>query len=197
MDQGSRQGLPDTEISFSSAPILRHPDRTQPFIVSGDASDFALGLVLLQKFGERLHPVAFYSRKLSPAELNYDIHDKELLVIVEAFRQWRYLLEGAAHRITVHSDHKNLVHWKTARTLNRRQARWAQELASMDYEIIYKEGKQQVVPDAFSRRADYELKGKSPAQVMIPDDHFVLALSSGGIPSLVTDSYVNSADCTP
>ena len=63
-----------------------------------DASDFALGTVLSQLGdGEKLHPVAFHSRKFSAAEINYEIHDKELLVIVDSFQEWRHLLEGATH----------------------------------------------------------------------------------------------------
>jgi RNase H-like domain found in reverse transcriptase len=52
---------------------------------------------------------------MSPAELNYEIHDKELLAIVEAFREWRVYLEGAAHRIQVYTDHKNLLYFTTTK----------------------------------------------------------------------------------
>ena len=52
--------------------------------------------------------MCFYSRKFTPAELNYPIYDKELLAVVETFKQWRVYLEGAAHPISVFSDHKNL-----------------------------------------------------------------------------------------
>jgi len=59
-------------MAFTSAPILIHPDPTKPFIVETDASDFALGAILSQ-FGidGLLHPIAFYSRKLTSAEINY------------------------------------------------------------------------------------------------------------------------------
>jgi len=60
-------------------------------------------------------PVAFYSRKLIQAELNYDIHDKELLAIVTAFRVWRPYLEGAKHTIIVKTDHKNLTYFTTTK----------------------------------------------------------------------------------
>jgi hypothetical protein len=63
-----------------------------------DASDFVLGTVLSQeRKRRRLHPVAFYSRKFSTIEINYEIHDKELLAIVDSFQEWRHLLEGASH----------------------------------------------------------------------------------------------------
>src|SRR5882757_8770652 len=73
---------------FKSAPILAHfyPDRRT--VIETDASDFALGCVLSQYLGKRLHPVAFHSRKLNDAERNYEIHDKELLAILDAFEEW-------------------------------------------------------------------------------------------------------------
>ena len=58
-----------------------------------DASDFALEVILSQfGDGEKLQPIVFYSRKFSAAEINYIIHDKELLAIVDSFQEWRHLL---------------------------------------------------------------------------------------------------------
>jgi hypothetical protein len=77
-------------MTFTSTPILIHPDPTKPFIVETDASDFALGAILSQ-FGidGLLHPVAFYSRKLTSAEINYQVYDKELLAIITTFELTR------------------------------------------------------------------------------------------------------------
>ena len=78
--------------------------------MEADASDFALGCILSQPSpAEDLHPLCFYSRKFTPAELNYPIYDKELLAVVEAFRQWRVYVEGAAHPVWVFTDHKRLM----------------------------------------------------------------------------------------
>ena len=71
---------------FITAPILCHFFPDSETIVETDAGDFALGCVLSQFKDKRLHPVAFHSRKLSDAERNYEIHDKELLAILEAFK---------------------------------------------------------------------------------------------------------------
>jgi hypothetical protein len=89
--------------------------------VETDVSDFALGAILSQ-FGidGLLHLVVFYSRKLTSAEINYQVYDKELLAIIMAFKQWRPYLAGAQHRIQVLTDHKNLLYFTTTRTLNRR-----------------------------------------------------------------------------
>ena len=85
-----------------------------------DASDFAIDDILSQYFGKNLHPVAFLSRKLSDTEQNYEIYDKEMLAIVNCFKQWRHYLEGANYPITVYSDHKNLEYFTTTKQLNRR-----------------------------------------------------------------------------
>lgn len=69
--------------AFSTAPILHHPDPERQFIVDGDASESGVGNVLLQHFGEKskLFPVAFFSKKLTTAEHNYDVDNRELLEI--------------------------------------------------------------------------------------------------------------------
>ncbi len=84
------------KMAFTSAPILIHPDLAKPFIVETDASDFALGAILSQfRIDGLLHPVVFYSRKLTSAEINFQVYDKELLAIITAFEQWRpYLAEA-------------------------------------------------------------------------------------------------------
>jgi hypothetical protein len=72
--------------AFTSAPILVHVNPLHPFIIETDASDFTLGAILSQyQDNQLLHPVAFYSCKFSPAEINYDVYDKELLAIITAF----------------------------------------------------------------------------------------------------------------
>ena len=66
--------------------VLVHLDFSKPFFTEINASDFALGAVLSQLGGrEKLHPVVFHSRKFSVAEINYKVHDKELLTIVDSF----------------------------------------------------------------------------------------------------------------
>jgi hypothetical protein len=94
-----------------------------------NASDYAIRMRLTQP-GDDGKPrlITFYSRKLIQAELNYDIHNKELLAIVVAFKVWRVYLEGAKHTIIMKIDHKNLTFFTTTKELTRRQARWAETL---------------------------------------------------------------------
>ena len=73
---------------FTSATILMHVDQMRHFILEADAYDFALGTILSQINDDReLHPVAFHSRKFEATEINFEIHDKELLAILDSFRQ--------------------------------------------------------------------------------------------------------------
>ena len=149
----------ELKTRFTTAPILAHFDATKPVIIETDASDFTIGAVLSQRDEEnRLHPVAFHSRKFQPAEINYEIHDKELLAVVDAFKHWRRYCEGAVHPVQVLSDHQNLEYFTTTKVPNRRQARWAQELAGIDFKIHYRSGAQNGKPDALSRCSEYRPK---------------------------------------
>ena len=93
--------------AFQSAPVLAHFDPDHQIIIETDASDFAIGTILsqLQPADNDIHPIAFHSRTMAPAERNYDIYDKELLAIVESFQHWRHYLEGARHRIDTSTNH--------------------------------------------------------------------------------------------
>src|SRR5918912_1106670 len=94
-----------------AAPVLRKPDFSIPFILTTDASDRMIGAVLSQKdeMGDR--PVAYESRRMTKAEENYPIHEKEMLAIIHALKIWRVYLEGQKFR--VNTDHKSLIYWQT------------------------------------------------------------------------------------
>jgi len=101
---------------FTTAPILAHFDTQKRVIIETNASDFAIGAVLSQRDEDgRLQPVVFHSQKFQPAEINYEIHDKELLAIVDAFKHWRRYCEGATHQVQVFSDHQNLEYFTTTK----------------------------------------------------------------------------------
>ena len=122
-------------------PVLMTADPSKAFEVETDASDFALGGQLGQRDDEgRLHPVAFLSKKLHGPELNYGIHDKELMAIIEAFKEWRHYLSGTTHTVKVLTDHKNLTSFTTTKDLNKRQIRWYEFLSEFNFEIVYRKG---------------------------------------------------------
>jgi hypothetical protein len=89
-----------------------------------NASDYVIGMRLMQPGDDgKLCLIMFYSHKLIQAELNYDIHNKELLAIVVAFKVWRVYLEGVKYTIIMKMDYKNLMFFTTMKELMRRQAR--------------------------------------------------------------------------
>ncbi len=149
------------------APILRIFNHEKEAFVETDASDKAIGAVLNQKDENgKLVPTAYYSRKMTEPESNYDIHDKELLAIVEALRTWRVYLEGAKHPVQIYTDHKNLLYWTTTKELNRRQVRWSETLAMYDFKITHVRGTENGRADALSRRPDY-MEGLEPEPASI------------------------------
>uniref|UniRef100_A0A3B3XW38 Gypsy retrotransposon integrase-like protein 1 n=1 Tax=Poecilia mexicana TaxID=48701 RepID=A0A3B3XW38_9TELE len=145
---------------FSTAPILIQPDPSRQFILEVDASDTGVGAVLSQvsPSDNKLHPSAFFSRRLSQAERNYDVGNKELLAIKLALEEWRHWLEGAKHPFIVWTDHKNLAYLREAKRLNPRQSRWSLFFSRFNFVISYRPGSKNAKPDALSRQfsADHE-----------------------------------------
>ncbi|KAI2648103.1 Transposon Tf2-8 polyprotein [Labeo rohita] len=139
--------------AFCSAPLLRHPNPKSRFVVEVDAATLGVGAVLSQWHGNPpvLHPCAYFSRKLSPAEQNYDVGNRELLAIKLALEEWRHWLEGANHPFEVITDHKNLQYLREAKRLNPRQARWALFFTRFNFTLTYRPGHRNVKADALSR----------------------------------------------
>ncbi|KAK3547073.1 hypothetical protein QTP86_009905 [Hemibagrus guttatus] len=139
---------------FTTAPILRHPDPDLPFVVEVDASSSGLGAVLSQSHGGpgKLHPCAFYSRKFTTAEANYDVGNRELQVIKVALEEWRHWLEGARHPFQVLTDHRNLEYLRGAKHLNPCQARWALFFTRFRFMMTYRPRSKNGKADALSRR---------------------------------------------
>jgi uncharacterized protein with von Willebrand factor type A (vWA) domain len=141
---------------MSQTPILIHPDHSLPFVVTTDASGYAVGAVLSQDQGNGQQPVAFYSHKMNKAERNYPVHEQELLAIILALKEWRCYLHGASHAVQIITDHQSLKYLNSQPHLSSRQARWVEYLQQFDIVISYREGKENVVADALSRRGDYK-----------------------------------------
>ena len=168
---------------FTTAPILKHFDPALPIRLHTDASGFAISGIISQLHGSIWHPVAFFSRKCIPAECNYGIPDLEMLAIVESMRHWRHYLEGSRHPIQVLSDHKNLTTFMTTKVLNRRQARWAELLASYDFVLLHTPGKKNPA-DGPSRRPDYS-ENPLPQGALIPSQALRLLPNFAGVHAVV------------
>ena len=85
-----------------SHPILLLLDKAKQYRLEADSSDFATGAVLSQEGTDmKWHLVVFYSKSLSEVQRNYEIHNKEMLMIIRALEEWRHFLEGAQHPIEI------------------------------------------------------------------------------------------------
>jgi hypothetical protein len=134
----TKKGFPfewveDQENSFrslkdavKSAPVLQLADPAKPYIVTCDASDIGIGAVLEQESENGQRPVDFASRKLSGAENNYPVHERELLAIVYALKEWCPYLHGS--RFVIKTNHHPLRYLDTQTNISKRQMRWMETL---------------------------------------------------------------------
>ena len=157
----ARKSFAAIKAAFLKVPILAHFDEAADIRVETDASGDAICGILSQNLPNRQasgklqwRPVAFYSRKMVPAERNYDTHDQELLAIIESLREWRHYLQGSKNPFQVFTDHDNLRYFMNTKILSRRQARWAEYLSRFHFSIIHRPGKRNPA-DGPSRRPDY------------------------------------------
>jgi hypothetical protein len=157
-DFAERASLAHLKRALLMAPVLIHPDSSEPFYVSTDASDFAVGASLEQKDPfDRLRPVAFFSHRLSNAERAYPVHERELLAIVLALCVRRHLLYGSEFEVVCQTDHRPLQHFLTQANLAGRQVRWQQFLSEYNLQVAYVPGAVNTFADGLSRRPDLRL----------------------------------------
>ena len=121
-----------------------------------NVSDFAVGACLYQiEDGER-QPITYQSRKLSESEKRYEVHNKELLVIVKALQEWRSYLAGLNKSIQIYTDHKNLWNFAIIKELNWWQIKWAEQLADYEFQIHYKKDNENGGADVLSQQPDHK-----------------------------------------
>ncbi|KAA6410992.1 MAG: hypothetical protein FRX48_05303 [Lasallia pustulata] len=118
-----------------------------------DSSDHVNARVLSQYDDNKvLHPVAFYSKNMVPAERNYEIYNKELLAIICCLEHWRLELEATELPVEIFTDHKALEHFMTSKEHTRRQVRWAEKLSEYNFKIMYQTGAKNIKADALTRK---------------------------------------------
>ena len=144
------------ELAFSKiknaihlAKPLRYPDFSKTFFVVTDASDYAIGAVLLQKHNEQYHPIEFLSRQLDIHQRNWHCSEKEVFAVVFALEKWkRYLLPK---KFIVYTDHRNLIELFTKTKHNSKLNRWMIRLQPFHFEAKWIAGNDNVVADYLSR----------------------------------------------
>ncbi|KAJ0392607.1 hypothetical protein P43SY_003150 [Pythium insidiosum] len=144
-----RRAFVDIKRELSTKPLLCYPDFEKPFVLATDASRVGLGAALQQDQGRGLQPVGYASKTNSPTQANYTITELECLAVVWAVEHFRPYLYG--RRFTVVTDHNALKWLMTAKDLKNRLQRWALTLSEYDIDVVYRPGRENVVPDALSR----------------------------------------------
>jgi len=142
--------------ALCTAPVLKLPDPNKSFVIHTDASDHAIGAVLMQEDETGLHPIEYFSRRLRGPELRYDARVREMLTIREVCRHWNHLISSS--HTDIYSDHESLKSFFQQKDVSKRDHRWIEELQALDITIHYHQGKVNVVADALSRRSDYLTK---------------------------------------
>lgn len=140
------------KMAITTEPVLQHPNFKEKFILTTDASNFAISGILSQgKIGVDL-PIAFISRTLQPAETRYNTTEREMLAIFWSIKQFKTYLLGT--EFIVQCDHKPLVYIFKTKDSYSRIFRWRLELSEYDFMIVYKPGKNNVNADALSRNIE-------------------------------------------
>lgn len=150
----------------------------RPFIIQADASNIAVGAVLLQHNKEGiLQPCAYKSRKFMCTEQNWAIWEKEAFAVKWVLQTWRHLLEGGKHPFEVWTDHENLVALQTPWKLSPKQVRWAHYFQRFRFVLKYISAGCNVLADALSRLPQYNGTQHRTTQAMvIPKRHGSVAL---------------------
>ena len=122
-DSSCQDAFNSLKKAFTSTPILTHWIPDAQLIMETDASDYTLAEILsIVNEDNEVHLVALYSCTFTAAELNYNIYNKKLLAIFEAFKIWQHYLEGPAYPIDVVTNYKNLEYFSITKVLTWRQA---------------------------------------------------------------------------
>jgi hypothetical protein len=132
------QAFKKLQKALTNALLLTHFNVDQHCLLETDASNTVIAAVFSQRgLDGEWHLVAYFSKSMALAKMNYPIHDKEMLAIVQAFEHWRLELEGTNHLVEVLTNYKALEYFMSTKALSTRQARWAKILSRYNFKILY------------------------------------------------------------
>jgi RNase H-like domain found in reverse transcriptase len=138
----------------------------------------------------RLHPVGYDSQTFNDAEHGYDIHDRELFVVIRGLLARRHLLVGSPHKIRVLTDHLNLKYYCHPQKISRCVARYLPKMAEFDFELVYKPGSTNKA-DYLSCRPDYDDGSLDNQDVTVLPPHlFIHASTVSDLEQLVLDAQL-------
>ena len=124
--------------TFISDVILCHYNLNHKIMIKTNTSNYVSEDILFQyNENEVLHSITYFSKKHNPVKCNYEIYDKELMIIVHVFKEWCLKLEGFIFSIEVITDHKNLKYFMFIKQLSCHQACWSEFLSCFNYCITY------------------------------------------------------------
>lgn len=132
--------------AMTSSPVLALPNYNRDFMLEAYASGTGLGAVLMQEG----HPIAYWSKGLSPRNQALSTYEKELMAVVLVVLKWRYYLIG--RHFLIKTDHQSLKYLLEQRVGTPFQQKWITKLLGFDYTILYKSGKDNLAADALSRK---------------------------------------------
>jgi hypothetical protein len=155
-------------------PSLQQPDLAKPFFLQVDASTFATGAILTQKDERGKHlAVGFHSQTFNDAERNYNIHDRELLAVYQGLTHHHHLLLSSPFPVTVLMDHKNLEYYHQPHHINWRIARYVQQHADYNFQLVHIPGSTNKA-DALSRRPDYDNGSSDNSDMTVLPPHLFI-----------------------
>jgi len=141
----AQQAFDQLKHAMTHTPVLTLLDFKEQFVTETDASDIGIGAVLMQK-GQ---PIAYLSKALAQDHKHLSIYEKEFLALIMAVNKWRQYLQH--QQFVIRTDHKSLTYLTEQNLHSNMQRRAMHRLMGLQFQVVYRQGKENVAADALSR----------------------------------------------